>query len=157
MKNNIFNRAQTNFELQNIAQKLNLPVKIVMKDELKGSIPDGNYIVNLQNHNQNGSHWTGLFKHKNKYYYADSFGIVLPQTLIDNLNINPINVYFLDKQIQDINSQLCGFFALYFLFKMNTNYGVNIKLNLKSYIETFDLTDIKNNNQIIKYIFNNIV
>ena len=36
-----------------------------MKDELKPPLAQGNYIINLQNHDENGSHWTCFVKDKN--------------------------------------------------------------------------------------------
>jgi hypothetical protein len=151
----IFNRPQSNYELLQIAEKLKLKIKIVMKDELKGNTKNGSYIINLENSNQSGSHWVALFKKSNQYYYADSFGTPPPQTLIDNTSINNNNLLFMDKQIQDIKSTRCGFYALYFLYCMNSSS--NIKSNLNKYINTFNLENTKSNDKIIKSQFNNIV
>ena len=149
----IFKNKQSNIELLNICEKLDIPVKIVMKDELIGNISDGNYIVNLQNSNERGSHWTVLIKRKGKYFYSDSFGAPPPQTLIDNLKINSDNLFFNDHQIQDVDSTLCGYFAIYFLLCFK---GKNAKANINKYLNTFDLNNQINNNKIINNIFSQL-
>lgn len=153
--NNIFDRPQTNFELIDIGKKIGLNVKVIMKDELKGKIKNGNFIINLQNSNQNGSHWTALYAKNGKFYFSDSFGVPISESLIKNTNINNDNLFFNTNQIQDIKSQRCGFFALYFLYIMNQSN--NLKDNLKEYIDTFNLKNVKQNDTIIKNIFSNII
>lgn len=155
MTQSIFNRPQTNFELMDIAKKLNLTLKgVFMKDELKGKIPDGNYILNLESSNENGSHWTALYKTKNKYYYADSFGVAIPETLIKNLNINENNLFFNEIQIQDLYSTRCGFFALYFLYCMNQKQPIQTRIN--NFLKPFDFEQKKENDDIIKSFFQRI-
>lgn len=153
--NKIFDRPQTNFELIDIGKKIGLNVKVIMKDQLKGTIKNGNFIINLQNSNQSGSHWTALYVSNGKFYYSDSFGVPIPETLITNTNINNDNLFFNTNQIQDMKSQRCGFFALYFLYIMNQSN--NIMDNLKTYIETFNLKNFKQNDTIIKNIFSKII
>ena len=53
----------TNSDLYSIAIKLKLKLKlngIYMKDVLPSDLKEGNNIINLQNHDENGSHWTCL-------------------------------------------------------------------------------------------------
>lgn len=151
LPNNIFNRPTTNIELQDIANRLGIPLNgILMKDELNTkNVKDGCYIINLESSDMNGSHWLGLFKNKQKYYYCDSFGMPPPQTLIDNLRINPNNLFFNERQIQDIKSKRCGFYSLYFLYCMQNK---NINECLKQYVNTFS-EDTDENEKIIKSIF----
>ena len=152
---NIFNRPISNFEILDIANNLGLKIEVIMKDELKGKIPNGNYIINLQNSNQNGSHWTAMYAQNGKFYYSDSFGMPIPETLITNTNINNDNLFFNTNQIQDMKSQRCGFFALYFLYLMNQSGNISDKL--KQYINTFDLKNFKQNDTIIKNIFSETI
>jgi hypothetical protein len=156
LNNEIFERPTTSLELQNICNHLNIKLNgIMMKDQLNTkNIKNGCYIINLENHNQDGSHWTALFKNKNKYYYADSFGVVPPQTLLDNLKINPNNLFYNDKQIQDLKSQRCGFYAIYFLYCISKN---PIQEGLEKYINTFSFDgDERKNEKQIKKIFMSI-
>ena len=154
MKKNIFNRPQTNVELEAIAKEIGVKLNgIYMKDELTGKIKDGNYILNLENSNQGGSHWTAMYKTKNKYYYSDSFGVTIPETLIRNLNINENNLFFNEIQIQDMSSTRCGFFALYFLYCMSLKKPIQKRLN--DYLRPFDFEDKKENDLIVKKFFSN--
>ena len=152
LPNAIFNRPTTSSELEKICNYLGIPLNgIKMKDELNlANIQDGFYIINLQNHNQNGSHWTALYKNKKHYYYADSFGVPLPQTLIDNLKINANNLFYMDRQVQELYSKRCGFYAIYFLYCIHKN---GIKNGLREYVNSFNFNNQDINEEIIKKIF----
>jgi len=61
----------TNSDLYSIAIKLKIKLNgIYMKDVLPSDLKEGNYIINLQNHDETGSHWTCFIKDKN-----NSFGV----------------------------------------------------------------------------------
>ena len=47
-----------------------------MKDEFNSDLKQGCYIINLQNHDENGSHWTAFIKDKNDIFYYNSFGVI---------------------------------------------------------------------------------
>jgi hypothetical protein len=74
-----------NFELEHIAQHYNFPLTVLMKDELKNhKAKSGNYIINLESSSQgNGTHWLTLGIRNKQCFYQDSFGIILPQEVID--------------------------------------------------------------------------
>ncbi len=56
----------TNSDLYSICIKLKSKLNgIYMKDELPNDLKDENYIINLQNHDESGSHWTCFIKSKN--------------------------------------------------------------------------------------------
>ena len=49
----------TNFDLEKIASNYQIELKIFMKDQLdKLPINDGNYIINLDDSKNQGTHWT---------------------------------------------------------------------------------------------------
>ena len=74
----------SNTQLENIASKMNLPLKnIIMKDEANQINNDGFYIVNLDKSTGSGTHWTCLYYHPLKSYYFDSFGFVSPKEIED--------------------------------------------------------------------------
>ena len=59
----------SNSDIYAICLKLKLKLNgIYMKDELKAPLSEGNYIINMQNHNESGSHWTCFIKDKNYIY-----------------------------------------------------------------------------------------
>ena len=107
----------TNSDIYSICIKLKLKLKlngIYMKDELKPPLAQGNYIINLQNHDENGSHWTCFIKDKNNIYYYDSFGVVMPQNQYDIFKLESDNIYHTTSDHQNIDSTSCGWFVLPF-------------------------------------------
>ncbi|MBY0380174.1 MAG: hypothetical protein K2P99_07235, partial [Burkholderiales bacterium] len=84
--NNLKQRLQnvnvlSNFDILDICKALKIPLTgVFMKDEIKDLKPNTYTIMNLQNHNQEGSHWTSFYIDKSKnVYYCDSFGMPPPQ------------------------------------------------------------------------------
>ena len=83
--------------------------------------------VNIDNGAKGGTHWTAYIIKNNKSYYFGSFG-GQPDKLLLNHSPKPI-IYHIYK-IQDVNSQLCGSFCLYFFYlieRMNC-YDTILKL-----------------------------
>ena len=67
----------SNSDLISICIKLKIKlVGVYMKDELNSDLKQGCYIINLQNHDENGSHWTAFIKDKNDIFYYNSFGVI---------------------------------------------------------------------------------
>ena len=69
--------------------------------------------VNIDDGSQGGTHWTCFIIKNNKSYYFDSFGIQPDKFLLKQL---PKPIIYLNYKIQDINSQLCGSYCLYFFY-----------------------------------------
>ena len=111
-------------DIKEIARSLSIGVKgVYVKDQLP-KLENGNYVINL-----NGtSHWTGLIKDGDRYFYFDSFGFPAPAEL-ENA-IGKKGYQWNDKDIQDIDSSSCGYYVLAF-FKF-TNKEAN-----KSLFEVF--------------------
>ena len=141
----------TNSDIYSICIKLKLKLNgIYMKDELKAPLAQGNYIINLQNHDENGSHWTCFIKDKNNIYYYDSFGVVMPQNQYDIFRNESENIYYNTSDDQCIDSTSCGWWCIAFLYFMNTTKGPMLnrmkkfdkKFNKKNTIE--NEIDLKN-------------
>ena len=114
----------TNSDLYSIAIKLKLKlVGIYMKDELEDNLKEGNYIINLENSNQSGSHWTCFIKDKNNVYYYDSFAVVPPQNAYNIFLKNVDNIYYIDKHDQNLDSMSCGYWVISYLYFMNNTKG----------------------------------
>jgi hypothetical protein len=110
----------TNSDLYSIAIKLKIKlVMICMKDELPSDLKEGNYIINLENSNQLGSHWICFIKDKNNIYYYDSFSMVPPQNAYDIFIKNVDNIYYIDKHDQNLDATSCGWWVISFLYFMN--------------------------------------
>ena len=69
--------------------------------------------VNLDNGSQGGTHRTCFIVKDNKSYYFDSFG-GQPDKFLNNQIPKPIIYHNYKKQ--DINSNLCGSYCLYFFY-----------------------------------------
>ena len=67
--------------------------------------------VNIGNGSRNGTHWTAFYVKNNKSFYFDSFGGSPDKFLLKQL---PKPIIYHSFKIQDIHSQLCCSFCLYF-------------------------------------------
>jgi hypothetical protein len=146
----------TNFELEDIANHYGLNLNaIVMKDELKNYQPrNGNYIINLQSSSQgNGSHWIALFVQDKNCFYCDSFGVICPTEITAFCKRIPKSrLGFSEKQIQFIESETCGFYALGLLIHINQSKNKDIYKSASDFINIFSY-DTKYNNTILKKYF----
>ncbi len=145
-----FSKQLTNFDLMDIAKLMNIKLNaVLMKDQATNKMPNGYYIFNLENSNQGGSHWVGLVKKSKKaYYYCDPYGIPPPQTMLDLLQCNESHLFYNDTQIQHIDSILCGYFCLVFLYQMQqSNDLVN---NIENFLQLFYLDTNKNDKELKK-------
>ena len=66
-------------------------------------IPKKIYILNLKNHNEEGSHWTLL--HNGIYY--DSYG------MLPTLEISPFVKFYSEDDFQSLSQESCGYYCLY--------------------------------------------
>jgi hypothetical protein len=104
----------TNFDIQEIAQGLKLPiVGVFSKDRLPQKRSIGSYYVNMEDHDKgSGTHWVfmRIFPCGSACYF-DSFGISPPEQVRDFLK--PFAPFpFSNRQIQDFNSENCGRFCI---------------------------------------------
>ena len=83
--------------------------------------------VNIDIGSQGGTHWTCFIVRDNKSHYLDSFGVRPDKILPEQL---PKPIKYHNYKIQDISSQLCGSYCLYFFYlieRMNY-YDINLKM-----------------------------
>lgn len=72
-------------------------------------------IVNLDDANSIGTHWTAYIKKNTNVYYFDPYGnLGLTEELSDYFGSEP-NIYYNYKQYQDYGSVICGHLCLLFL------------------------------------------
>jgi len=120
----------SNFEIEDICDELKLPyIGVFSKDQIPKERKVGAYYINLQNHNDgNGTHWVFMRLFPNaKFIFFDSFGQKPPEQIIEwSKPFKPIAIN--NRQIQDINSQKCGWFCIsldyYFTYDCKTNKDV---------------------------------
>ena len=74
-----------------------------------------------------GSNWTCFIMKDNKPYYFESFGVQPDRFLLKQL---PKPITYDNYKIQDINSNLCGTYCLYFfhLFERMNYYDAILKM-----------------------------
>ena len=90
----------SNSDINIICNTLKIPLKgVFMKDEVgttrlqpddpaskrefKLPLSDGNYIMNLQDSHEGGSHWVAFIKNKSNIFYHDSYAVIMPQNQYD--------------------------------------------------------------------------
>ena len=140
-------KSLSNTDLEKLINVMRLPLNnIIMRDETKEIIDDGFYIINLDTSKNEGTHWTCLYHHPLKSYYFDSFGFVPPyevEKIIIPYNYN-------NKDIQDYNSDACGWYCLAFIkFIYDKN---NKEEAFKEFLKLFSKKTIDNDNILKEYL-----
>ncbi len=112
MKLEVKNKSISNYEIEEICKRYDIPLtSVCMKDQLD-VVQTGFYIINLQSSHENGSHWVALVCEANECCYFDSFGCVCPQAIQDILLQYYKRVPFNSFIIQDIKSSYCGYYCM---------------------------------------------
>ena len=135
-------------QLKEYAEKMGLPLNnILMRDEMNYLNEEGFYIINLDNSNGNGTHWTSLFYHPLNSYYFDSYGFVPPLEVEKKIRPYIYN----DADIQDFNSEACGYYALAFIKFLYDKS--NKEVAFKEFLRLFK-NNTKENDDILKKYLN---
>lgn len=145
----------SNIQLTRKVKQLHLPdfKGCYSKDELPSPLRSGYYIINMQNATTKsgkslpGTHWVFLEVGKSSSCYVDSFGIVPPTEIVEAAT-KPI--YYNSRQVQDLHSDLCGYYCLYFYYQHAIN-GRTYRDIAKDF-KTFPRTD--SNYQLLDDFFN---
>ena len=116
------------------------------RNNLPKTIKKGAYLINLDEFEKTGTHWSALFVKTNEAIYFDSFSIEhIPNEIfrfIGNKNIKS-NIF----RLQVYDSIMCGYYCIEFI-----NYMLKGK-TLLEYTNLFSPNDFKKNDQVIKRIF----
>lgn len=100
---------------------------VIPKDRLPVKLFPGGYILNMSDSMTStgeplpGTHWTAFWipMKGGAPSYFDSFGVSPPRALS-----NALKTYsFSTKQIQNVESGICGYYALFFLWWMSKKGG----------------------------------
>ena len=83
--------------------------------------------INISTRMEGGSHWVAFIVKDKKSYYFDSFGGQPDKFLLKQL---PKPIIYHNYKIQDINSQLCGSYCLYFFYLIQRMNYYNTILNM---------------------------
>ena len=101
----------SNIDIINIINKYDLNYcfgGVFSKDTLPLLKHNTFFIINLDDHEGPGTHWTAFYNNILKSLYFDPFGFVAP--LFVNYKIKPY--IYNDDDIQNINTSSCGFYCI---------------------------------------------
>ena len=103
--------ALSNFELEEKAKQLRLPLVGVFSKDKIPSLQVGSYYINMQDADEGeGTHWVLLKIFDNKHaLYFDSFGMPPPKDIIEKVKTA---IPYSNRHIQDISSHACGYYVL---------------------------------------------
>jgi hypothetical protein len=108
----------SSLDLIRLGDKLGLSFDIISGDESQNIKKYRDLILNLGDRNTGGTHWT-CFDAKNKIY-VDSYGIRPDDDVLKQLKKLYGKIMFSNAQYQELNTESCGYFALYFLKELKT-------------------------------------
>jgi hypothetical protein len=144
----------SNFELEKIAKSLDVKLDgIYMKNELLFKRTIGNYIINLDDTGNEGTHWTTLIVTEKLSYYFDSYGCPPPEQIIAFCKSPNSHLYFNTRVIQDLESELCGFYCMAFIKYVNNCKDILKKAN--DFSNMFDDSESELNGFLLKGFLNN--
>ena len=135
----------TNFEIQEYYQNEPRFNGVFSRDNLRNSIKNGAYVINLDDYHDIGTHCIALYVNNKIVTYFDSFGVEhIPKEIMKFNNRKKIitNIY----RIEAYDSIMCGYFCIGFI-----NFMLNGK-SLTDYTNIFSSNDFnKNDDIILKY------
>lgn len=136
----------SNVDIMNILKKSKLNINdIIMRDHDR-KLTKGFYIVNLDDSNGGGTHWTALYYDGLINIYMDSFGMRPPKN-IESL-LSP-RFMFNKEHIQNIQSDLCGYYCILFIKMLNSSPNKINRFN--EFVNMFYIP--ARNEEILKKIF----
>ena len=141
----------TNFNLEEMAQEYDLDlIGVFSKDKIPTKRIAGDYIINLQDYEDGGgTHWVAfkIFDNK-KCCYFDPFGFGCPVDVKEFLTpFRPIS--YNNRVIQDLKSELCGYFCLAFLkYFKDFNSKNDVYEAYDDFLNSFS-TNTKTNDKIV--------
>lgn len=130
-------------------QDPDLKIRVCAIDQLPTKLKNGfayGFVVNLSKISEPGSHWVSLYidKKRNAFFF-DSFGFK-PKSyqLIDFIKKNSKRIYYNTRQLQQLNSKVCGMYAACCIIHLVKGHSFN------EYIGKFSKNLLINDSFIIK-------
>lgn len=156
----------SNIDLEEASRRYNIPLfGVYSKDLLPHKLQKGfGYIINLQDSVNSqggelpGTHWTALYTGPRYGVYMDSFGFPPPvevENSLKNTYPNYKTYYKNSTEIQGINTRICGYYCIYFIWYMNkfkSKYP-DLKVRLQKFVDEFNETNPSKNRQILENEF----
>jgi len=146
-------KSLSNIELSKMLSKHKLLCNdICYKSDLKPHLTNGWYIINMEDKTKTskGTHWVAFYYgKKTPSIYFDSFGIDCPEIVDRKLKTFIIT----NKQIQDDDSESCGWFCFLIIFYFQNKAPTLDTFN--NFINLWSL-DTKKNETILKELMSKI-
>ena len=136
----------TNFEIQKYYENEPRFNGDYSRHNLPKEIKDEEYVINLDEYAEVGTHWIALFLAEVKFFFFDSFGVEhVPEKIKESIwNKNIIANIF---RVQANNSVMCGYFCTGFIDFMLTGK------KLTDFTVMFSTYDFKINDDLIMSYF----
>ena len=154
----------SNYDIVEICKWLQIPlIDVVNKDLLLNMIPKtGCYVINLENSGNGGTHWVALILNEKYVSYYDSFGLRGPEYIrefISRYITKPIDTIYSCQQTQAIESVLCGYFCIYWLYfhLVLHSENHNNKYLMSKFNKIFNPNYRKLNDRILQKLIKNIM
>lgn len=151
----------TNVDLIVAAARNHIPLNgIFFKNRLPALIKDGGYIFNLADDTDaEGTHWTAAWVEpdthgKKQVVYFDPFGFAPPENVKLFFKVIDPTLHYSKKVVQNIDSFICGYFVLYFLWYMHrmASKERNIFQRMRDFLSLWS-EDVKDNrSRLEKYL-----
>ena len=91
---------------------------------------EGAYVINMDDHDEPGSHWVAVFDNNGVVEYVDSYGY--PPIDVRCLQFLGSEYYYNKVKLQKQYSNACGFYCIYYILKRARGLTANdIIRNLK--------------------------
>ena len=94
----------------------------------------GAYIINMDNHDEPGSHWVAVYDDMKNVEYMDSYG--LPPLDPRCLQFIGPNFLYNSLPLQKPLSNACGFYCVYFLLQRARGHSADMILNMLSHTDS---------------------
>jgi hypothetical protein len=89
---------------------------------LPRKIKDKFYILNIEPEGYiGGIHWCAVYNCGNECYYLDSFGVIASIPILKFMRTSNKDIYYNELAIQDLSSNLCGYYCIYVIDRLNEN------------------------------------
>ena len=129
----------SNSDINIICNTLKIPLKgVFMKNEFKLPFSDGNYVMNLQDSHEGGSHWVAFIKNKSNIFYHDSYAVIMHQNQYDLFKSEKNNIYYNTLQKQSLDTTSCGWWSIYFLYFMYYSKGTTLQKRFINFNKLFE-------------------
>lgn len=124
----------------------NVPIHIVCMSEIwPEPVPVSGYVLNSADCDEIGEHWSSFWVSKdNSVDYMDSYGCAPIESVykwLKSKGLHPIRYNY--KWLQSFKSHACGFYCIYFLYRIVRNHS------LSKILKAFSDTNLKYNDDLV--------